>query len=86
VLTAFSFAMLVALAWGWQHESDALRIIFIGGSRLTLINGRVLALVTFPWCRELLKRDGFLLVIQVWTVRPVYAALPLLDLGVMQPG
>jgi len=78
VLAAFSFAMLVPLAWGWQSESEALRTIWIGSFLLTLISGILLALATRSWRRELLTRDGFLLVNLVWTVLPVYAALPLL--------
>lgn len=78
VLMAFSFAMLVPLAWGWQSEPDSLRALWIGSFLLTLTSGMLLAFLTRRRRRELLTRDGFLLVNLVWIVLPVYAALPLL--------
>jgi len=78
VLAAFSFAMLVPLAWGWQGEDTTLRAIWLGSFFFTLLSGVALALATRRWRRELLTRDGFLLVNLVWLALPVYAAIPLL--------
>jgi len=78
VLAAFSFAMLVPLAWGWQGEDTTLRAIWLGSFFFTLLSGVALALATRRWRRELLTRDGFLLVNLVWVALPVYAAIPLL--------
>ncbi|MFN5807758.1 MAG: TrkH family potassium uptake protein [Burkholderiales bacterium] len=53
-------------------------VVWLGSFLFTLGSGGLLWLKTKHYRRELLARDGFLLVNMVWLVLPVYAAFPLL--------
>jgi trk system potassium uptake protein TrkH len=77
VIAIFALTMVLPLA-----------VAFIAGERAsqdydlaiaaTFGSGAAMWLATRPFRRELLPRDGFLLVTLVWTVLPAFAALPLL--------
>ena len=76
VVAIFALAMLVPLAVAFFADEriladyDKAFLISFGG-------GIALWWATRPFRRELLPRDGFLLVTLVWTVLPAFAALPL---------
>lgn len=78
VLLAFSGAFLVPLAWAWFEDEPLLRAVWSGGFALTASSGLVLWWATRRHKRELLPRDGFILVNLVWVLLPAYAAAPLL--------
>jgi trk system potassium uptake protein len=77
VLMLFSLAMLVPLAFAYFGNDPAL----IAYDEALLITAAIGALLMWG-CRhprrELLPRDGFLLVVMVWAVLPAFGALPLL--------
>lgn len=71
----FSFTMLAPLATAF-FAHDAAQFAFDESFALTLATGFLLWLVGRRWRRELKVRDGFLLVILVWTGLPAFATLP----------
>jgi len=79
VLMIFSLAMLVPLAFAYFGR-DAALAAYDGAILITFGSGALL----FFGCRrrgtrrELQPRDGFLLVTLVWSVLPVFGALPLM--------
>src|SRR5512147_2503792 len=77
VLLIFAGTMLVplgvAFAFGEAAQKDYDIALLI-----TAASGAGLVLATRRYRRELLPRDGFLLVTLCWTVLPAFAALPLL--------
>ena len=77
VIVAFSFAFLVPTVWAWFEDDPVDQLIWEAGFALTLISGLLLWWLTRRHRRELLARDGFLLVNLVWVVLPAYSALPL---------
>ena len=77
VLLAFSPAFLVPLAWAWLHDQDHHVLIWAIGFGASVASGWGLWMLTRQHRRELLPRDGFLLVNLVWVVLPAYAAAPL---------
>ncbi len=77
VIVAFSFAFLVPTVWAWFEDDPVDQLIWEAGFALTLISGLLLWWATRRHRRELLARDGFLLVNLVWVVLPAYSALPL---------
>jgi trk system potassium uptake protein TrkH len=81
ILMLFGLTMLAPLVLAHVVE-DGTRTVFAQVMLLTLFSG------TFLWYRyrnqkrDLNVRDGFLLVVLVWTVLPVFAALPfMIQLG-----
>jgi trk system potassium uptake protein TrkH len=77
VLMIFAVTMLVPLAFavvGGDPGLDAYDAAFL----ITLVAGATLLFATRRFKRELLPRDGFLLVTLVWTVVPAFATLPLI--------
>ena len=78
ILMAFSLAFLVPLAWAWSEDADHLRNVWAATGGLTLGSGWLLWLLTRRHRRELMPRDGFLLVNLVWVVLTAYAAVPLM--------
>ena len=78
ILMAFAFAFFVPLAWAWFADDVALRAVWAASFGLAFGSGWVLLLLTRRYSRELLPRDGFLLVNLVWVVLTVYAMVPLL--------
>ncbi len=78
IMVGFSFMFLVPLAWAWSLDDVALREIWITGMALTFGAGAFTLLLTTRHRRELLPRDGFLLVNLVWMVLPAFSAVPLM--------
>jgi trk system potassium uptake protein TrkH len=77
VILIFSFTMLAPLVTAFFAE-DAAQYAFDESFAVTLIAGSALWLVGLRWRRELKVRDGFLLVMLVWTGLPAFATLPFL--------
>ncbi len=78
ILMAFAFAFLVPLAWAWSEDGEALRAVWGASFGLAFGSGWLLLMVSRRYQRELLPRDGFLLVNLVWVVLTFYAMVPLL--------
>ncbi|NIC40582.1 TrkH family potassium uptake protein [Aquabacterium sp. A08] len=78
ITMAFAFAFLVPLAWAWFEDAESLRAIWGACFGLTFGSGWLLWLLTRAHRRELLARDGFLLVNLVWVVLTAFAAVPLM--------
>jgi trk system potassium uptake protein TrkH len=77
VLIAFSPAFLVPMAWAWFLDQDH-HVFVWGASFLAAAScGGALWVFTRHHRRELMPRDGFLLVNLVWVVLPAFAAAPL---------
>jgi len=77
ILVGYSFLFLVPMAWDWALDGAALVDVWLNGMALTSGVGLMLWLVTARFQRELMPRDGFLLVNLVWTVLPAFSALPM---------
>lgn len=80
ILIAFSVTFLVPGIWAWFEDHHDLQWIWLAGFALTAASGVALAALTQRHRRELLAKDGFLLVNLVWLVLPAYSALPLMFL------
>ncbi|MBM3398788.1 MAG: TrkH family potassium uptake protein, partial [Betaproteobacteria bacterium] len=80
ILIAFSVTFLVPGIWAWFEDHRDLQWIWLTGFGLTALSGLLLAVITQRYRRELLAKDGFLLVNLVWLVLPAYSALPLMVL------
>ena len=78
ILTAFSPAFFVPLAWALALDADEHALMWTVCFALTLVSGLLLWAFTRRSNRELQARDGFLLVNLVWLVLPAYAAIPLM--------
>ena len=76
IITVFGISMLAPLCYselmldGAERAYDEAAIATIGA-------GVSLWFISRYWRRELKNRDGILLVVLVWTVLPIFAALPL---------
>ncbi len=77
VVMLFAATMLAPLAVALV-QGDRARVQFAIAIAVTLICGAALWYGTRRFRRELLPRDGFLLVTLAWTVLPAFATLPLL--------
>jgi trk system potassium uptake protein TrkH len=77
VVMLFAFTMLVPLAVSWILDDGAL-IAYDQAVLATLGTGAFLWLATRHARRELEGRDGFLLVALVWSLLPVFGAIPLM--------
>jgi trk system potassium uptake protein TrkH len=77
VMLLFSLSMGVPCAASFLLDDGAQRP-FAYAVAATLLGGLLLWLATFRERRELQTRDGFLLVVLVWTVLPAFASVPLL--------
>ncbi|HQS81234.1 MAG TPA: TrkH family potassium uptake protein [Thiobacillus sp.] len=77
VILLFSFTMLAPLVTALIAQ-DAAQHAFDESFAVTLAAGLALWLVGLRWRRELKVRDGFLLVLLVWTGLPAFATLPFL--------
>ena len=77
VLMLFAAAMLVPLAFAFFGADEAL-LAYDEAILATFATGLALFLTGRRSRRELLPRDGFLLVSLVWTVLPAFGALPLM--------
>ena len=78
VLVGYSAMFLVPLAWGWQLDPVEVREVWWESIAATATAGFLLWYVTMDYRRELLPRDGFLLVNLVWSVLPAFSAIPLM--------
>lgn len=78
VLVGFSAAYLVPLAWALGVGEFAQARVWFAGLAATCLAGLALQWALRHHTRELLPRDGFLLVTLVWIVLPACAAVPLL--------
>ncbi|WP_157267604.1 TrkH family potassium uptake protein [Azohydromonas aeria] len=76
-LMMFAGAMLVPLAFSF-FGGDAALYAWDGAIAITFLSGLALFLLGRRVRRELQPRDGLLLVSSVWTVLPLFGALPLL--------
>lgn len=77
VILIFSFTLLAPLLTALVAH-DAAQYAFDESFTVTLAAGLALWLVGRRWRRELKVRDGFLLVLLVWTGLPAFATLPFL--------
>ncbi|MEK7779755.1 MAG: potassium transporter TrkG [Pseudomonadota bacterium] len=77
MILVFGFAMLVPLFWSvWMN--DGAQTVFGKSVLITVGGGLILWLSTFGYKRELQTKDGFLLVVLVWSVLPAFAMIPLI--------
>ena len=76
-MTVFSVLMWVPMAFavGAHDEAESAFLISAG---ITALVGAALSVATRRFQRELMPRDGFLLVTLTWTLLPAFGALPLL--------
>jgi trk system potassium uptake protein TrkH len=77
VILIFSFTMLAPLVTAF-FAHDAAQYAFDESFAVTLLAGFALWLLGLRWRRELKARDGFLLVLLVWTGLPAFATMPFL--------
>lgn len=77
VVMLFAITMLVPLGVALVGGDKAL-VAYDNAFLITLASGAVMWFVTRRFKRELLPRDGFLLVSLVWTTLPAFATLPLI--------
>ena len=77
LLTGFSFTLLVPLLLSW-HWQDGAESAYDEAFLLTFGTGLGLWWTARSEKRELKVRDGFLMVVMVWTLLPIYAGLPLI--------
>ena len=76
-IAVFALTMLAPLAVALLGSHPTL-VAYDTAFLVTFASGAALWLVTRQFKRELLPRDGFLLVVLIWTVLPAFATLPLL--------
>ncbi len=77
VILIFGFTMLAPLGLSlWLN--NVVQIVYFKSAAITIVSGLLMWLVTRSFKRELKVRDGFLLVVLVWSVLPVFGTLPLL--------
>ncbi|UCG97633.1 MAG: TrkH family potassium uptake protein [Burkholderiales bacterium] len=76
-IAVFALTMLAPLAVAFFDNEPALAA-YDNAFLIAFVSGAALWLATRQFKRELLPRDGFLLVVLIWTVLPAFATLPLL--------
>ncbi len=69
--------MLIPLGLA-EWNDDGARMVFEESILITMSSGLITWLMTLRYKRELQTKDGFLLVVLVWSVLPAFAMLPLL--------
>jgi trk system potassium uptake protein TrkH len=77
VLMIYSCAFLLPFAISLALGDGAHRV-FGGAMAATLVSGALMWVASRRGKRELHTRDGFLLVVMVWTIMPLYSTIPLL--------
>jgi len=81
LLTGFSLTLLAPLSLSWLWQDGAVSA-YDDAFFLTLASGLTLWRMMYRDKGELKVRDGFLLVVMVWTLLPAFASLPfVLQLG-----
>jgi trk system potassium uptake protein len=78
VLAGFSLAFLMPLAWAMAMDGPEIARVWAGAFLATAACALVLGRLLNRFNRELLPKDGFLLVSLVWVVLPAFAAGPLM--------
>ncbi|MGH8571057.1 MAG: TrkH family potassium uptake protein, partial [Gammaproteobacteria bacterium] len=78
VIALFGLGMVLPILVASSYDNDAAGAVFVEAMTETIACGLLLWLGTRRYRADLQVRDGFLLVVLVWTVLPVFAALPLL--------
>ncbi len=77
IIIVFGLSMLLPLAVSLIQGDDAQRA-YDEAIAATLLTGSALWLLSRRHYREMRSRDGFLLVVLVWSILPLFAALPLM--------
>ena len=77
MILIFGLTMIIPLGLA-EWNDDGARVVFEESIVITMCCGVIVWLVTLRYRRELQTKDGFLLVVMVWSVLPVFAMLPLL--------
>ena len=77
MILVFGFTMLIPLIWS-AWVDDGAQLVFSQATLITIGSGLLLWLSTLSYKRELQTKDGFLLVVSVWSVLPAFAMIPLL--------
>ena len=77
IIMVFGLSMLLPLTVSLVQGDDAQRA-YDKALVATLLTGLLLWLVSRRHYREMRSRDGFLLVVMVWSILPLFAALPLM--------
>lgn len=77
VILIFGFTMLAPLGLSLWLD-DGAQFAYDKSIAITIASGLVMWLATRGYRRELQVRDGFLLVVLVWSVLPAFATLPLM--------
>jgi trk system potassium uptake protein TrkH len=77
VAAIFSLWILIPITVAWW-ENDAGLQPFITALVSLLLLSSILSLLTHRYKREMKSRDGFILVVGLWTTLPAVAALPLM--------
>lgn len=77
VLISFAFLLLIPVFVSVFYDDGAARGFEIAFA-LCMITGLILHTLTKRHRRELLPRDGFLLATIIWTVTPLFGAIPLM--------
>jgi trk system potassium uptake protein len=77
IVMLFSLTMFVPLAWSW-YVGDGAQAAYDEAFGLTFLAGLFLWYHFRNERRELQVRDGFLMVVLVWTLLPAFATLPLM--------
>ncbi len=77
VILIFGFTLLAPLILSlWLN--DGTQLVYYKSAAITISSGFLIWIATRSYKRELQVRDGFLLVVLVWSVLPAFATLPLL--------
>ncbi|AKH38352.1 MULTISPECIES: TrkH family potassium uptake protein [Nitrosomonas] len=77
IILVFGFTMLVPYGVAYWSE-DGSSVVFGEAILMTMSCGAIIGLMTRRYKRELQIRDGFLLVVLVWLLLPLFGMLPLL--------
>lgn len=78
VIAGFSLAFVVPLAWAAAMDQPLQVRVWAGALVLTLASGAILGWLARGPRRELMPKDGFLLVTLVWVALPAFSAAPLM--------
>ena len=77
IVMIFSLTMTAPLIVAYIYDDTAL-LIYVQSILITFAAGVLMRMLTMHRRRELVPRDGFLLVFMVWTILPAFATLPLM--------
>ena len=76
VILLFAFTPILPLVLAWLLDNDLELKIYAWTIFITGISGFFLWLMSRHHKREMRARDAFLLVVLVWTILPIFAAIP----------